>query len=339
MKAVRFHEHGDVDVLRYEDAPDPVAAAGRAIVRVRACALNHLDLWERRGMDRVKLPIPHISGSDVAGDVIDPGDSGLAAGARVMVQPGLRCGRCRACGEGRDNQCVHYDVLGLKSDGGYAELVSVPGENLIPIPDHIDFVTAAAFPLTFLTAWHMLVTRAAVRTGDVVLVLAGGSGVGQAAIQLARHFGARVFATSAAEKAERTRGLGAEAVFDHYAGDFAREIKRVTEGHGADIVVEHVGEATWERSMRALAFGGRLVTCGATTGFAASLDLRHLFARQLSLLGCYMGRFAELQAAAPLLFDGRVKPVIDKVFPLAEAAGAQRRLEGKGQFGKVVLQT
>jgi NADPH:quinone reductase-like Zn-dependent oxidoreductase len=339
MKAVRFHEHGDVDVLRYEDAPDPVAAAGRAIVRVRACALNHLDLWERRGMDRVKLPMPHISGSDVAGDVIDPGDSGLAAGARVMLQPGLRCGRCRACGEGRDNQCVDYDVLGLKSDGGYAELVSVPGENLIPIPDHIDFVTAAAFPLTFLTAWHMLVTRAAVRNGDVVLVLAGGSGVGQAAIQLARHFGARVFATSAAEKAERTRDLGAEAVFDHYAGDFAREIKRVTEGHGADIVVEHVGEATWERSVRALAFGGRLVTCGATTGFAASLDLRHLFARQLSLLGCYMGRFAELQAAAPLLFDGRVKPVIDKVFPLAEAAGAQRRLESKGQFGKVVLQT
>src|SRR6188508_2253937 len=149
MKAVRFHEHGDVSVLKYEDAPDPVAAAGRAIVRVRACALNHLDLWERRGMDRVTLPLPHISGSDVAGDVIDPGDSGLAPGARVMLQPGLRCGRCRACGEGRDNQCVHYDVLGLKSDGGYAELVSVPTENLIPIPAHVEFVTAAAFPLTF----------------------------------------------------------------------------------------------------------------------------------------------------------------------------------------------
>ena len=338
MKAIRFHQHGDVSVLKYEDAPEPVTAAGRAIVRVRACALNHLDLWERRGLDRVTLPLPHISGSDIAGDVVDPGDGEYPAGARVMLQPGLRCGRCRACAEGRDNQCVDYDVLGLKSDGGYAELVSVPAENLIPIPDHIDFVTAAAFPLTFLTAWHMLVTRAGVREGDIVLVLAGGSGVGQAAIQLARHFGARVFATSAAEKADRTRELGAEAVFDHYAGDFAREIKRATAGQGADIVVEHVGEATWERSVRALAFGGRLVTCGATTGFAATLDLRHLFARQLSLLGSYMGRFSELRNAAPLLFDGRVKPVIDKVFPLAEAAEAQRRLEQKGQFGKIVLE-
>jgi NADPH:quinone reductase-like Zn-dependent oxidoreductase len=330
MKAVRFHEHGDVGVLRYEDAPDPVPSPGRAVVRVRACALNHLDLWERRGLDRVKLPLPHISGSDIAGEVV-------GSGARVMLQPGLRCGRCRACTEGRDNQCVEYDVLGLRSDGGYAELVSVPVENLIPIPGHLDFIVAAAFPLTFLTAWHMLVTRAAIREGDVVLVLAGGSGVGQAAIQLARHFGARVFATSAPEKAARTIALGAEQVFDHYAGDFAKQIRHATAGRGADIVIEHVGEATWERSVRALATGGRLVTCGATTGHAAAIDLRHLFARQLSLLGSYMGRFDELLAAAPLLFAGRLTPVIDEVFPLARAADAQRRLEDKGQFGKVVL--
>jgi NADPH:quinone reductase-like Zn-dependent oxidoreductase len=330
MKAVRFHEHGDVGVLRYEEAPDPVPAAGRAVVRVRACALNHLDLWERRGLDRVKLPLPHISGSDIAGEVV-------SSGARVMLQPGLRCGRCRACGEGRDNQCVEYDVLGLRSDGGYAELVSVPVENLIPIPDHVDFVVAAAFPLTFLTAWHMLVTRAGIRDGDVVLVLAGGSGVGQAAIQLARHFGARVFATSAPEKAERTMALGAEQVFDHYSGDFAKRVRAATAGGGADIVIEHVGEATWDRSVRALATGGRLVTCGATTGPTAAIDLRHLFARQLSLLGSYMGRFDELRAAAPLLFDGRVTPVIDEVFPLARATDAQRRLEEKEQFGKIVL--
>jgi len=337
MNAVRFHEHGDAGVLRYEEAPDPRPAAGRAIVAVRACALNHLDLWERRGLDRVPLPLPHISGSDIAGEVIDPADSGLSAGARVMLQPGLRCGLCAACAEGRDNQCVEYDVLGLRSDGGYAERVSVPSENLIPIPPHVDFVTAAAFPLTFLTAWHMLLTRAGLRDGDVVLVLAGGSGVGQAAIQLARHFGARVFATSAPEKMGRTRALGAEQVFDHYQGDFARELRKLTGGRGADIVVEHVGEATWDRSVRALAAGGRLVTCGATTGPAASIDLRHLFARQLSLLGSYMGRFAELRAAAALLFDGRVNPVIDKVFPLERAADAQRRLEEKGQFGKIVL--
>ena len=331
MKAVRFHQHGGPEVLRYEDAPDPQPAEGRAIVRVRACALNHLDLWERRGLDRVKLPLPHISGADVAGEVLETGQ-------RVMLQPGLRCGACAACRRGDDNQCVRYDVLGLRSDGGYAELISIPLENLIPIPATLDFITAAAFPLTFLTAWHMLVTRGRLREGDVVLVLAGGSGVGQAAIQLARHFGARVFATSAPEKAQRTRALGAEQVFDHYSVDFSKEVRRLTDGRGADIVVEHVGEATWDRSVRALATGGRLVTCGATTGFAASLDLRHLFARQLSLLGCYMGRFAELDSAAQLLFDGRVTPVIDEVFPLERAADAQRRLENKGQFGKVVLQ-
>jgi NADPH:quinone reductase-like Zn-dependent oxidoreductase len=338
MRAVRFHQHGGPEVLRFEEAPDPVATPGRVVVRVRACALNHLDLWERRGLDRVKLPLPHISGSDIAGELLDAGTSSFSPGQRVMLQPGLRCGRCRACHDGRDNQCVEYDVLGLRSDGGYAELVSVPIDNLIAIPDHLDFVTAAAFPLTFLTAWHMLVTRADLREGDVVLVLAGGSGVGQAAIQLARHFGARVFATSAAAKADRTKALGAEHVFDHYAGDFSRELRHLTDGRGADVVIEHVGEATWDRSVRALATGGRLVTCGATTGHAAALDLRHLFARQLSLLGSYMGRFAELEAAAPLLFDGRVTPVIDEVFPLERAADAQRRLEGKEQFGKIVLE-
>ena len=346
MKAVRFHQHGGPDVLRFEDAPDPAPAPGRAIVRVRACALNHLDLWERRGIDRVPLPLPHLSGSDIAGDVLDAGVSTpdpvppgptVAAGARVMLQPGLRCGRCRACREGRDNECVEYDVVGLRSDGGYAELISVPLENLIPIPAHVEYVTAAAFPLTFLTAWHMLVTKAHIREGDVVLVLAGGSGVGQAAIQLARHFGARVLATSAASKLDRTRAVGAEHVFDHYAGDFSRDVRRLTDGRGADIVLEHVGDATWDRSVRSLASGGRLVTCGATTGPTVTLDLRHLFARQLSLLGSYMGRFAELEAAAPLLYEGRVTPVIDEVFPLARAADAQRRLEEKGQFGKIVL--
>jgi NADPH:quinone reductase-like Zn-dependent oxidoreductase len=337
MKSVRFHEHGGPEVLRYEDAPDPAPVPGRAIVRVRACALNHLDLWERRGLDRVKLPLPHISGSDISGTVIDPGASGLRPDARVMLQPGVRCGHCSACLAGRDNQCVEYDVLGLRSDGGYAEMISVPSENLIPIPDHVSFETAAAFPLTFLTAWHMLVTRAGIADGDVVLVLAGGSGVGQAAIQLARHFGARVFATCAPSKADRTRSLGAEEVLDHYSGDFSRDVRRLTGGRGADIVVEHVGEATWDRSVRSLARGGRLVTCGATTGAAAHVDLRHLFARQLALLGSYMGRFAELEVAAPLLFNGTLTPVIDDVFPLGRAADAQRRLEDKEQFGKIVL--
>ncbi len=337
MKAVRFHEHGGPDVLRYEEAPDPAGGAGRVVVRVRACALNHLDIWERRGLDRLKLPLPHISGSDIAGHIADGGDSEFPAGTRVMLQPGLRCGRCAACLDGRDNHCVRYDVLGLQSDGGYAELVAVPIENVIPIPDHIDFVHAAAFPLTFLTAWHMLIARAGLRAGETVLVLAGGSGVGQAAIQLARHFGARVFATAAPAKAERTRALGADEVFDHYDTDFAREVRRATGGHGADVVIEHVGQATWERSVRALANGGRLVTCGATSGAAGTLNLQHLFARQLSILGSYMGAFSDLRAAAPLFFEGRIAPVIDEVLPLQRAADAQRRLEQKEQFGKMVL--
>lgn len=337
MKAVRFHEHGGLDVLRFEDAPDPVSAPGRAIVRVRACALNHLDLWERRGLDRVALPLPHISGSDVSGVVVDPGGGPVPAGTRVMLQPGLRCGVCAACQRGHDNQCVRYDVLGLRSDGGYAELVGVPAENLIPLPDSVDDISGAAFPLTFLTAWHMLVTRAALAPGEIVLVLAGGSGVGQAAIQIARHLGARVFATSAPAKADRTRALGAEQVFDHYSGDFSRDLKRVTGGHGADVVVEHVGEATWERSVRSLATGGRLVTCGATTGARGALDLRHLFARQLSVLGSYMGRFSDLESAARLFFTGHLRPIVDEVFPLERAADAQRRLEDQEQFGKIVL--
>src|SRR6476660_9879656 len=183
MKAIRFHQHGGPEVLRYEDAPDPQPAPGRAIVRVHACALNHLDLWERRGLDRIRLPLPHISGSDIAGEIADDGSGPLPAGTRVMLQPGLRCGRCVACAEGRDNQCAGYDVLGLRSDGGYAEYVAVPFENLIALPDHVDVVEAAAFPLTFLTAWHMLVPRAALRAGEVVLVLAAASGVGPAAIQ------------------------------------------------------------------------------------------------------------------------------------------------------------
>jgi NADPH:quinone reductase-like Zn-dependent oxidoreductase len=337
MKAARFHEHGTPDVIRYEDAPDPAPSAGRAIVRVRACALNHLDLWQRRGLPRVRIPLPHISGSDVAGEIVDAGDGTVRAGTRVLLQPGLNCGTCNACREGRDNLCASYDVLGLLSDGGYAELVSVPHDNLVPLPDHIGFVEAAAFPLTFLTAWHMLVTLARVRAGDVVLVLAGGSGVGQAAIQIARHHGARVFATSAPAKADRTKALGAEAVFDHYATDYAREARALTGGRGVDIVVEHVGEATWERSVKSLANGGRVVTCGATTGGKTTLDLTHLFARQLHLLGSYMGTKAELRAAATLFFEGKLVPVVDAVMPLAEAPAAQRRLEDRQQFGKIVL--
>jgi NADPH:quinone reductase-like Zn-dependent oxidoreductase len=337
MKAVRFHQHGGPDVLRYEDAPDPQAAPGCAIVRVRACALNHLDLWQRRGLDRVRIPLPHISGSDVSGEVVDAGGGAIAVGTRVLLQPGLSCGRCVMCTTGRDNECAEYQVLGYVSDGGYAEFVSVPVENLVSIPGHIDFVNAAAFPLTFLTAWHMLITRAALQHGETVLVLAAGSGVGQAAIQIAKLHGARVLATAGPTKLDRARALGADDAFDHYADDFAKRVRAMTDGRGADVVVEHVGETTWERSVRALARGGRLVTCGATTGHNAAIDVRHLFARQLSFLGSYMGRKPELVQAAAHFFEGKLTPVVDEVLPLRDARVAQERLESGGQFGKIVL--
>lgn len=337
MKAVRFHEHGGPEVLLFEDAPDPRDRPGRALVRVRACALNHLDIWQRRGIPRLRIPLPHISGSDVSGEVLDSGGGGVRAGTRVLLQPGLNCGSCPRCREDRENLCPSYDVLGLQSEGGYAEMISVPIGNLVPIPDHVGFIEAAAFPLTFLTAWHMLITLARVHPGEVVLVLAGGSGVGQAAIQVARLQGARVLATAGPSKLEQTRALGAEAVFDHYASDFGKEARGLTDGRGVDVVVEHVGKATWDRSVRALANGGRLVTCGATTGADASLDLRHLFARQLSFLGSYMGTKAELLEAAAHFFAGRLTPVIDVVMPLAEAAAGQMRLEARAQFGKIVL--
>jgi NADPH:quinone reductase-like Zn-dependent oxidoreductase len=340
LKAIRFHTHGGPEVLRLEEAPDPALSAGDAIVRVRACALNHLDVWERQGLPRVQIPLPHISGSDVAGEVIASSTPDVSVGCRVMLQPGVSCGRCAACLAGRDHQCPRYEVLGYRNHpGGYAELVKVPVQNLIPIPDGIDYVRAAAFPLTFLTAWHMLMTRARLVRGEDVLVLAAGSGVGQAAIRIACLHGARVFATAGSDaKLERARALGAVEVINHRTRDIAEEIKRLTNRRGVDVVIEHVGEATWAKSVRSLARGGRLVTCGATTGGHGTLDLHALFAKQLSILGSYMGTKGELLQAARFFFTGQLEPVIDRTYPLAEAADAHRRLEQSGQFGKIVLE-
>lgn len=340
MKAVRFHQHGGPEVLRYEDAPEPQLGPGEVLVRVRACALNHLDLWARRGLERVTIPMPHISGSDVAGEVLSSSAAEVAIGRRVMLQPGVSCGRCMACLSGLDNECPTYEVLGYRNHaGGYAELVKVPVQNLIPIPDDIDFVQAAAFPLTFVTAWHMLMTRARLKRGEDVLVLAAGSGVGQAAIQIAFMHGARVFATAGSdEKLERARSLGAFEVIHHHKQDIAEEIKRLTDRRGVDVVIEHIGDATWAKSVRSLARGGRLVTCGATTGADGAIDLRALFVRQLSIRGSYMGTKGELFRAARFFFAGQLKPVVDRTFPLAEASAAQRRLEASEQFGKIVLE-
>jgi len=340
MKAVRFHRHGGPEVLVYEDAPDPVFGPGDVLVRVRACALNHLDLWQRRGLDRVTIPFPHISGADVAGEVaaVGSGVTGLEPGARVMLQPGLSCGRCVWCLSGMDNRCADYDVLGYQSPGGYAELTAVPAANLIRLPDGVELVAAAAFPLAFLTAWHMLITRAGLTERDTVLVVAAGSGVGQAAVQIAKAFRARVIATAGgADKLERARALGADEAVDHYQDDVVARVREWTGRRGVDVVIEHVGAATWDRSVRCLARGGRLVICGATSGHQASLDLRHLFARQQSVIGSYMGGKPELLRAADLFFAGALRPVIDRTFPLSEAGRAHAHLESSAQFGKVVL--
>lgn len=337
MKAVRFHEHGGLDVLSYEDVADPEPASGEVLIKVRACALNHLDLWQRRGIPGV--PLPHCPGSDVAGEVVRGEAPGVAEGLRVMLQPGISCGRCGACLGGQDNLCRSYGLVGHHSEGGYAEFVTVPVENLIPIPDRIGFVDAAAFPLTFLTAWHMLVTRAQLRPGETVLVLAAGSGVGQAAIQVARAQGARVIATAgSAEKLARARQLGAHIGIDHYQDDIAKEVRVFTDRRGVDVVVEHVGQSTWEQSIKSLRRGGRLVTCGATTGSGGAVDIRHLFTRQISLIGSYMGSKGELLQAADLFFDGEFGPVIDRTYSLEAAAEAQHRLEDQAQFGKIVLE-
>ena len=338
MKATRFHAHGGPEVLIYEDAPDPIPGPNEALIRVRACALNHLDLFQRRGLERVAIRFPHISGADVAGEVVLAPDGDYVTGQRVMVQPGISCGRCDACLGGRDNECPRYDVLGYHSDGGYAELIRLPLQNLIPIPDEIGFVEAAAFPLTFLTAWHMLITRAGLITGEDVLVIGAGSGVGQAAIQIVRQHGARVFATAGTdEKIAKARQLGAADVVNHSIENVPARIRELTGGRGVDVVVEHVGAATWDRSLKCLARSGRLVICGATTGYDAKVDLRFLFGRQLSLLGSYMGRKSELLRAAQFLFTGTLKPVIDSTFHLSEAADAHRRLEARENFGKIVL--
>ncbi|HYM23259.1 MAG TPA: zinc-binding dehydrogenase [Vicinamibacterales bacterium] len=340
MKAVRFHQHGGTDVLRCEDVPEPKVLSGEVLVRVRACALNHLDIWGRRGLPGVTIPMPHICGSDVAGEVVRSAAADVPAGRRVLLQPGMSCGRCSACLAGRDNECPQYEVLGYRThQGGYAEYVKVPLQNIVPIPDDIDYVRAAAFPLTFVTAWHMLMTRGQLKRGDDVLVLAAGSGVGQAAVQIAFLHGARVFATAGSEaKLEKARALGAYEVIDHHKQDIAEEIRRLTAKRGVDIVIEHVGEATWPKSVKALARGGRLVTCGATTGPNGAIDLRALFARQLTIHGSYMGTKSELLRAARFFFAGQLKPVVDRTFPLADAAAAQKRMEESGQFGKIVLE-
>ena len=340
MKAVRFHKHGGPEVLQYEDAPDPEPSADEAVVKVRACALNHLDLWARNGLPRVEIPLPHISGSDISGVVewVPKEETEFKKGDEVIVNPGIGCGHCDRCLAGRDDQCKDYEIIGYGFDGGYAELVKVSRTHLISKPEGLTFEEAASFPLVFETAYHMLVTKAHAGPGDTVLVLAANSGVGIAAVQIAKLLGAEVIATGGdMDKMERARRLGADHTIDHYKQDVLAEVKRITKKRGADVVVEHVGKATWQGSVRALAKGGRLVTCGATTGAEVSTDLRYIYSRELTIYGSYMAGMGELLKVVELFRQKKLKPVVDSVFPLQKAADAQTRMETSKHFGKIVL--
>ena len=340
MKATIFKQHGAPEVLEYTDVPDPSIRADEVLVEVKACALNHLDLFVRNGMPGIEIPLPHILGNDIAGVVRKAGElvTWAKPGDEVMVQPGVSCGHCAACLSGQDNLCREYDMLGYRRDGGYAELVAVPGANLIPKPAGLSWPEAAALPLVTVTAWHMLVTRANVQPGEDVLVHAAGSGVGSVAIQIAKLRGARVLTTASTdEKLAKARELGADETINYSRDDWPKEVKRLTGRRGVDVVVEHTGADTWPGSIAALKNNGRLVTCGATSGFDARTDLRQVFYRHLTLLGSFMGSKAELLEAMKFVAQGKIRAIVDRVLPLSEARQANELMENRGQFGKIVL--
>jgi len=340
MKSVIFAQHGGPEVLKFTEAPDPQIKANEVLIEVRACALNHLDVWVRGGLPGIKIPLPHILGNDVAGVVRDVGElvTWTNPGDEVMIQPGVSCGHCVECLAGRDNMCDEYDMIGYRRDGGYAELLSVPGVNVIPKPKNLSWPEAAALPLVTLTAWHMLVTQARIQPGEYVLAHAAGSGVGSLGIQIAKLFGARVIATASSdEKLAKARELGANETVNYTRDDWPKEVRKLTGGRGVDVVFEHTGAATWPGSIVSLRKGGRLVTCGATSGFDARTDLRQVFYRHLTILGSMMGSKAELLAAMKFIESGQIRAVVDRTLPLSEARAAHELMEDRAQFGKLVL--
>jgi NADPH:quinone reductase-like Zn-dependent oxidoreductase len=340
MKAVVFDRHGGPEVLELREVPDPVPRADEVLLDVKACGMNHLDLWVRGGALGLEIEMPHILGCDVVGVTRQVGAAvrHVKPGDKVLVLPTLSCGHCQACLAGDDNLCRFYDLVGRRRNGGYAERVAVPGANCLQYPGELPWEQAAAMPVVFLTAWHMLVSRARLQPGEDCLVIGASSGVGSAAVQVARLLGARVIATVGDEaKFERARALGAHEIVNHRTQDIAAEARRLTGKKGVEVVIEHVGGGIFEQGVAALARNGRLVTCGATIGHQPTLDLNVLFGRHLSLLGSWMGRRSELVEALKFVERGVLKPVVDAVMPLAEARQAHERLESGAQFGKVVL--
>jgi NADPH:quinone reductase-like Zn-dependent oxidoreductase len=340
MKAIAIRAHGGPEVVKLEDLPDPQPAPGQVVVAVKAAALNHLDIFVRKGWPGLKLAFPHILGSDVAGvvEAVGPGVDGVKAGDAVVVNPSLGCGRCERCVAGRENLCRRFSILGEHVSGGEAEKLAISARNVLPKPANLSFEEAAAVPLTFMTAWHALVVRAGLRLGETVLVHAAGSGVGVAAVQIAKLVGARVIATAGSDaKLEKAKGLGADHVVNYEKQDFVQEVRKLTDKKGVEVVFEHVGKTTWEKSILAAGIGGRIVTVGATTGFDPLTDLRHVFFRQISILGSTMGTGADLLEVLRWVGEGKLRPVVDRVLPLADALQGQEALAERAQFGKIVL--
>ncbi len=340
MKAVRLHGHGGLEHLHYEDAPVPEIGPDEVLLRVHAAALNHLDLFTIAGVPGLKLDFPHIPGNDMAGVIDRVGSlvTNVATGDEVVVAPGRGCGHCLECLAGSDQLCKSYQLYGYQRNGGFAEYAAIAGSNVRHKPGHIGFPEAASVSLVFLTAWHMLVSRARLCVGETVLVMAAGSGVGIAAIQIAKLHGARVIATAGSDsKLEHAKSLGADSVVNYSDPEWSKQVRHLTGRRGVDVVVEHTGEAFFEGCVSTLAKDGRLVTCGATSGPRASFDIRLLFARHLNLLGSYMGRKSEWHEVWRFISEGRLKPVVDRTFPLADAALALTRMQNREQFGKIVL--
>lgn len=341
MKAIAFTEHGGVEVLREMELPTPTPSEGEVLIKVEACGLNHLDLWLRRGWQGLQVSFPHISGCEVVGTIagLGKGVKGWREGERVLVSPGQGCGRCGRCKDGRESLCPHYTVVGFGRPGGYAQYTTSPAKELVAIDDTWSAEEWAATPLVFLTAWHMLFGRAGLKSGETVLILAAGSGIGSAAIQLAKHVGARVITTaSTSEKLQKAKALGADVLVNYReTPEFHKVVKEVTDGRGCDVVFEHIGPDTWKSSSASLAPGGRIVFCGSSSGPDVTVNLRFAFTRQLSVLGSFMGDRTELIKAIDLLKKKKVHPVVDTVFELSKACEAQQKMETHDVFGKLVL--
>lgn len=340
MLAVRFHAHGGLEQLKVEEIPVPKPGSGQVLIRVRACGVNRVDILSRNGETPGKIVLPHISGTEVAGEVASVGSdvTSVQVGQRVLVNPTISCGVCSFCRSGEDNMCLQGRVYGVQTDGGYAEYALAPVEHVILLPPEIPFTTAAALAVTGSTAWHMLVRRANLRQGEDVLIVAAGSGIGVVGVQIAKLSGARVIATAGSEeKLSKARELGADFTVNHSDPNWAKQVRTYTGGRGVDVVFEHVGAATWEGSLSALTRGGRLVTCGGHSGFNVQVNLWHLFVKQQTLIGSFAGTRQDLLEVLKMTHRGLIRPVVDTELPLREAAAAQALMERRGTFGKILL--